>query len=129
RKEQGSRYRIKCHRKPMLAAACILFFFIGAPLGAIIRKGGMGLPTVFAIIFFLTFHIISFSMEKLVIAGGIEAWPGIWVSTLVLLPIGLWLTWKAALDSPLLDSDAYYRGWERFRSLFRRRYADPTTVQ
>ena len=129
RKEQVSRYRIEWHRKPMLAAACILFFFIGAPLGAIIRKGGMGLPVVFAIVFFLAFHIISFSTEKLVIADGVEAWPGMWISTLVLLPIGLVLTWKAASDSPLFDSDAYYRGWERFRSLFRRSHADPTTVQ
>ncbi|MEO8591595.1 MAG: LptF/LptG family permease, partial [Flavobacteriales bacterium] len=129
RKEQVSRYRIEWHRKPMLAAACILFFFIGAPLGAIIRKGGMGLPTVFAIVFFLTFHIISFSTEKLVIAGGVEAWPGMWISTLVLLPIGLLLTWKAASDSPLFDSDAYYRGWERFRSLFQRSHAGSSTVQ
>ncbi len=129
RKELVSRYRVEWHRKPMLAAACILFFFIGAPLGAIIRKGGMGLPTVFAIVFFLTFHIISFSTEKLVIADGVEAWPGMWISTLVLLPIGLLLTWKAASDSPLFDSDAYYRGWERFRSLFRRSHARSTTVQ
>ena len=69
--EQVNRFRIEWHRKLMLAFACLVFFFIGAPLGAIIRKGGMGLPTVFAIMFFLVFHIISFSMEKLAIAGGI----------------------------------------------------------
>jgi lipopolysaccharide export system permease protein len=119
RQEQVSRHRIEWHRKPMLAITCIIFFLIGAPLGAIIRKGGMGLPVVFAIVFFLIFHIVSFSMEKLVIAGGIEAWPGMWIASLVLLPVGLFLTWKAATDSPLLDADAYYRGWERLRSLFR----------
>ena len=59
---------------------------------------------------------------------GIEAWPGMWISTLVLLPVGLLLTWKAASDSPLFDSDAYYRGWERFRSLFRRKHAHSATV-
>ena len=123
RQEQVSRHRIEWHRKPMLAITCIIFFLIGAPLGAIIRKGGMGLPVVFAIVFFLIFHIVSFSMEKLVIAGGIEAWPGMWIASLVLLPIGLFLSWKAATDSPLLDADAYYRGWERLRSLFRPRNA------
>jgi lipopolysaccharide export system permease protein len=128
RQEQVSRHRIEWHRKPMLAITCIIFFLIGAPLGAIIRKGGMGLPVVFAIVFFLIFHIVSFSMEKLVIAGGIEAWPGMWVASLVLLPIGLFLTWKAATDSPLLDADAYYRGWERLRSLFRPRNAHTPAV-
>lgn len=121
RQEQISKFNVEWHRKPMLAAACLLFFFIGAPLGAIIRKGGMGLPVVFAIIFFLVFHIISFSTEKLVISGKLMAWPGMWISSMVLLPVGMLLTWKATTDSPLFDADAYYRGWERFRSLFRRR--------
>lgn len=123
-----ARFRIEWHRKLMLAFACIVFFFIGAPLGAIIRKGGMGLPTVFAILFFLIFHVISFSTEKLVVAGELQAWPGMWISTLVLLPVGVWLTRTAATDSPLLDRDAYYRGWYRLRSLFRRD-ADPPAVQ
>ena len=127
RLEQITRFRIEWHRKFMLAFTCMVFFFIGAPLGAIIRKGGMGLPTVFAIIFFLIFHIVSFSMEKLAIAGGIDPWPGMWISTLILIPIGIFITWKAATDSPLFEADAYYRGWERFRSLFRR-HEDPSTV-
>lgn len=129
RQEQISKFRVEWHRKPMLALACLLFFFIGAPLGAIIRKGGMGLPVVFAIIFFLIFHIVSFSTEKLVIAGNLEPWPGMWISTMVLLPVGVLLTWKATTDSPLFDADAYYRGWERFRSLFRRRNAHPSALQ
>lgn len=119
RKEQVSRHRIEWHRKPMLAFTCLVFFLIGAPLGAIIRKGGMGLPVVFAIVFFLVFHIVSFSMEKLVIAGELEAWPGMWLATLVLLPVGLFLFWKASADSPLLEADAYYRGWDRLKRTFR----------
>lgn len=129
RTAQIAKYRVEQHRKPMLAFACLLFFFIGSPLGAIIRKGGMGLPVVAAIVFFLVFHIISFSTEKLVVAGELPAWPGMWISTLVLLPIGVLLTWKATADSPLFDRDAYYRGWERFRSMFRRKHAGPATVQ
>ncbi len=129
RREQVSRHRIEWHRKPMLAVTCLVFFLIGAPLGAIIRKGGMGLPVVFAILFFLVFHIVSFSMEKLVIAGELEAWPGMWLATLILLPVGLFLLWKAATDSPLLDADAYYRGWDRIRRTFRgSRHAHPPAV-
>jgi lipopolysaccharide export system permease protein len=129
RHSQIARFRIEWHRKPMLAIACIVFFFIGAPLGAIIRKGGMGLPVVAAMIFFLVFHIISFSTEKLVIAGSVGAWQGMWTSTLVLLPLGAWLTWKAALDSPLFDRDAYHRAWERARALFQRKHAHTAAVQ
>jgi lipopolysaccharide export system permease protein len=129
RKEQLSRFQLEWHRKRMLAAACLIFFFIGAPLGAIIRKGGMGLPVVFAIIFFLIFHIVSFSTEKLVISGAFDAWPGMWISSMVLIPMAALLTWKASTDSPLFDADAYYRGWERVRSLFRRDHAHPPTVQ
>lgn len=129
RMEQISRFQVEWHRKPMLALACLLFFFIGAPLGAIIRKGGMGLPVVFAIMFFLVFHIISFSTEKLVISGKLAPWPGMWISSMVLLPIGILLTWKASTDSPLFDADAYYRGWERVRSLFRRHHAHPPALQ
>lgn len=130
RQEQLARFDAEWHRKPMLAAACLVFFLIGAPLGAVIRKGGMGLPVVLAILFFLVFHIVSFATEKLVVAGEMGAWPGMWMGLLVLLPIGLFITWKASADSPLLDRDAYYRGWERLRSrLGRRKDARTAAVQ
>ena len=129
RSGQIAHFNVEWHRKPMLAFACLLFFFIGAPLGAIIRKGGMGLPVVFAIVFFLVFHIVSFSTERLVIAGEMNAWPGMWISTLVLLPIGIFLTWKATTDSPLFVADAYYRGWQRLRSFFMRQHAHTPTLQ
>ena len=130
RRLQLAGYNIEWHRKITLAVACLLMFFIGAPLGAIIRKGGMGLPTVFAIVFFLIFHIISYSTERLVKTGTLEPWPGMWISSMVLLPIGLWLTWKAATDSPVLDRDASYRALDRLRSRLRpRRHAHPTALQ
>ncbi|MFN3874916.1 MAG: LptF/LptG family permease, partial [Flavobacteriales bacterium] len=129
RREGIARFEAEWHRKPMLAAACLVFFLIGAPLGAIIRKGGMGLPVVLAIAFFLVFHITSFATEKMVVAGTLRAWPGMWMGLLVLLPIGLFITWKAAQDSPLLDRDAYYRALERLRALLRRADADPAAVQ
>lgn len=131
RTSQLARFSAEWHRKPMLAAACLVFFLIGAPLGAIIRRGGMGLPVVLAILFFLVFHIVSFATEKLVIAGEMQGWPGIWMGLIVLLPIGLFITWKASSDSPLLDRDAYHRGWEKLRSHWRRstKDADPAALQ
>lgn len=118
RRTRISKFGIEWHRKIMLATACLVFFFIGAPLGSIIRKGGLGAPTVFAIIFFLIFHITSFSMERLVISGKLEPFPGMWISTLVLLPIGLYLTYQAATDSPLFDRDAYARNWDKLKQRF-----------
>lgn len=129
RTDQIAKFQVEWHRKLMLAFACVVFFFIGAPLGAIVRKGGMGLPAVIAILFFLLFHIISHSTEQMVKAGTLPAWPGMWISTLVLLPIGIFITWKAATDSPLFDRDAYDRMWNRLRSLLQPRHADPSTVQ
>jgi len=119
------RYDIEWHRKLMLSFACIVFFFIGAPLGAIVCKGGMGLPAVWAIVFFLIFHIISYSTEQLVKTGELAAWPGMWISTFVLLPIGAYLTWQAATDSPLLDADAWSRGWDKLRARIHNRARTP----
>ncbi len=120
-----ARFRIEWHRKLMLAFACVVFFFIGAPLGAIVRKGGLGLPSLVAIIFFLIFHLTSDSAEQLVKSGELPAWPGMWIGTMVLLPIGFWLTWKAASDSPLFDRDAYDRVWTRLRTRFTRHAHPP----
>lgn len=129
RLEQIAKFQVEWHRKLMLAFACVVFFFIGAPLGAIVRKGGVGLPAVIAILFFLVFHILSYSTEQMVEAGTLSAWPGMWISTMVLLPIGIFLTWKAASDSPLFDRDAYARFWERLRSFLLPRHAHTSTVQ
>ncbi|MFT3885877.1 MAG: LptF/LptG family permease [Flavobacteriales bacterium] len=128
RREQIAKFQVEWHRKLMLAFACVVFFFIGAPLGAIVRKGGMGLPAMIAIIFFLVFHVVSYSTEQMVRSGTLQAWPGMWISTLILLPVGIVLTWKAATDSPLFDRDAYDRGWEKLRSRFQRRHAHPPVV-
>ncbi|MBZ0206361.1 MAG: LptF/LptG family permease [Flavobacteriales bacterium] len=129
RATQIAKFQVEWHRKLMLAFACVVFFFIGAPLGAIVRKGGMGVPAVIAIVFFLIFHILSYSTEQMVRSGALPAWPGMWISTFVLLPIGVFLTWKAATDSPLFDRDAYDRIWNGFSSLFKPRHAHPPTVQ
>lgn len=128
-KEQLARYSIEWHRKLMLSFACVIFFFIGAPLGAIVRKGGLGLPVVIAVLFFLVFHVISYSTEQMVKGLDLSPWPGMWISTLAVFPVGLFLTYKAATDSPLLDSDAYHRAWEKLLRKGSKPHADPAVVQ
>jgi len=102
-----SRYEAEWHRKFTLSIACIVLFFIGAPLGAIIRKGGLGMPVVISIVFFIIFHILSITGEKLANEGEIETGLGMWMATLILLPVGIFLTYKATADSALFDVDAY----------------------
>jgi lipopolysaccharide export system permease protein len=92
-------YRIEWQRKFSLSLACLTLFFIGAPLGAIIRKGGIGMPTVVALIMFIIFYVISVVGEKSAKEGAISPFLGMWISTLVLLPIGLYLTYRANIDS------------------------------
>jgi lipopolysaccharide export system permease protein len=103
------RYDIEWQRKFTLSIACLILFFIGAPLGTIIRKGGFGLPVVMSVLFFVIFHIISMIGEKSAREGVLDAFSGMWLSSMVFLPIGIILTFKATTDSPLFDSDAWAR--------------------
>lgn len=112
-KRSISRHLIEWHRKFTLSFACIILFFIGAPLGAIIRKGGLGLPVVISVLFFLVFHITSISFEKLAKQGEVEPAFGMWVASAVLLPIGLYLTYKASTDSALFDMETYTKSIDR----------------
>lgn len=101
------RYRIEFHRKFTLAVSCLLLFAIGAPLGAIIRKGGLGLPVIMAIIFFLIYHIISTVAEKSAKDGAISPILGMWMAIIVLSPLAGFLTYKSTTDSALFDIDQY----------------------
>jgi lipopolysaccharide export system permease protein len=101
------------HKKFTFSIACFLLFFIGAPLGAIIRKGGLGLPAVISTIFFILFWILSFTGEKYTIEGVLPAWQGMWIAPAVLLPIGIFLTYKATVDASLLDMDTWTRIFNR----------------
>jgi len=98
---------IEYQRKFTLSVSCLLLFFIGAPLGAIIRKGGLGLPVVMAVVFFLIYHIISTVSEKSAIQGNITPALGIWMAIIVLSPLGAFLTYKATVDSALFDISSY----------------------
>jgi len=101
------RYILEYHKKFTLAISCLLLFSIGAPLGAIIRKGGLGLPVVMAIIFFLIYHIISTIAEKSAKEGDIGPIMGTWTAIIVLTPLAIFLIYKAATDSSLFDIENY----------------------
>jgi len=103
------RYKVEWHKKFTLSFACFILFFIGAPLGAIIRKGGLGLPVVVSAVFFIFFHILNMAGEKSAKEMALTAFQGLWLASAVLLPIGIFLTYKATTDSTLLDTEAYHR--------------------
>ena len=111
------RSKVEWHKKMSLPVSIMIFFLIGAPLGAIIRKGGLGLPVVVSIIFFVIYYIISLSGEKLAKEGSWDAVYGMWLSTFILTPIAIYLTYKATNDSALLDTD-WYAG--KFKALYER---------
>lgn len=101
------RYLVEYHKKFTLSFSCLVLFFIGAPLGAIIRKGGLGLPVVISVLFFLVFHIISTVGEKSVREGNMTPFLGMWLAIIVLTPLGLFLTYKATSDSAIFDIEIY----------------------
>ncbi|AMR31450.1 permease [Mucilaginibacter sp. PAMC 26640] len=110
------RYIMEYHKKFTLGAACIVLFLIGAPLGAIIRKGGLGLPVVVSVIFFLIYYIIGTIGEKSAKEGDLSPIIGSWIAIAVLFPIGIFLSYKAATDSALFDMDIYKRYFKRLRN-------------
>jgi lipopolysaccharide export system permease protein len=106
-------HKIERHRKFTLSFACVVLFLIGAPLGSIIRKGGLGLPLVISVFFFIAFHIVNTTGEKMVREDTMLPGAGMWMSTAVLIPIGLFLTWKAMKDSNLFNAEFYFRTMRR----------------
>jgi lipopolysaccharide export system permease protein len=108
-------HEIEWHRKFTLSVACLVLFLIGAPLGSIIRRGGLGTPLVFAIIFFVIFHLFNTFGEKFVKSEQASPMNGMWLSTYVLIPIGIFLTYKAMRDSQLFNQEFYYRSFKSLR--------------
>ncbi|MCC8411184.1 LptF/LptG family permease [Mucilaginibacter sp. UR6-1] len=111
---------VEYQKKFTLSVACLVLFLIGAPLGAIIRKGGLGMPVVISVVFFLLYHIISTIGEKGVKDGAIPPFIGMWIAIFVLSPVGMFLSYKAATDSALFDMEAYKRFFNR---IFKRKAA------
>lgn len=117
--ENIRRYFVEYQKKYNLSVACLVLFLIGAPLGSIIRKGGLGLPVVVSVVFFLIYYIITTIGEKSVKGGDINKYLGMWISIITLLPIGLFLTYKAATDSALFDMEIYKRFINRVTTKFK----------
>lgn len=108
------RHAIELQKKFTLSFACIIFFFIGAPLGAIIRKGGLGTPLVISVFLFIFYYIIDNTGYKLARDGKWDVIEGMWLSAAVLLPMGIFFTYKAVNDSAVFNKDAYLNFFRRF---------------
>ena len=108
------RHEIEWHRKFTLSFACLIFLFIGAPLGAIIRKGGLGMPTVISTLLFIMYYIISLTGEKFVRESVLSSFQGMWLSSFILVVAGVFLTYEATNDSAILNIDTYMN-WLRDR--------------
>ena len=116
--ERVYRHQIEWHRKFTLSFACLVLFLVGAPLGAFVRKGGLGMPVVFSLIFFVLYHMVSITGEKLAREAVLTPFWGMWLSSAVLLPIGLFLTYKSTQDSALFDKHAYIQFFKKIFSVF-----------
>ncbi len=114
-------FKLEWQRKFAFSLACMVLFFIGAPLGSIIRKGGMGMPLIIAIIFFLIFHLLNMFGEKFVKTEVLSPFVGMWLAIIVLTPVGIFLTYKAMNDSQLFNKDLYLNFYRKTTSLFSKR--------
>lgn len=116
--ENLNQFLIAWHKKFTLSFACMLLFLIGAPLGAIIRKGGLGMPVVIAIGFFIVYFIMSSTGEKLAQQGSVQPWYGMWLASAILLPIAFIIMAAARNDSSLFNKELYVRLWIKIKDLF-----------
>ncbi|RPD38649.1 LptF/LptG family permease [Chitinophaga barathri] len=114
-------FKVEWQRKFSLAAACIVLFLIGAPLGSIIRKGGLGTPLVFAVIFFVIFNIFFMLGEKMARKDVMASWSGMWLANIALLPIAAFLVYKAMNDSNLFNKEAYFRAFNTVKKYIQKR--------
>ncbi len=115
------RHEIEMHKKFTLSIACLIFFFIGAPLGAIIGKGGLGMPVIISIVLFIIYYIIDNSGVKMARDGKLGVWEGMWLSSAVLFPLGVFFTYKAINDSVLFNWDVIHESILNFLGLRKQR--------
>lgn len=119
-RDDYTQHQIEWHKKLSLSIACLVLFFIGAPLGSIIRKGGLGLPLVMALLFFMIFYLLNIFGEKFTKDHVLIPIIGMWLPVIVLTPVGFFLTYKAMHDSQLFNKEYYYRVFRKLRSTYRR---------
>jgi lipopolysaccharide export system permease protein len=121
-----TQHKIEWHKKLSLSVACLVLFFIGAPLGSIIRKGGLGLPLVMALLFFMIFYLLNIFGEKFTKDNIVDPVFGMWLPVIVLSPVGFFLTYKAMHDSQLFNKEYYYRALKKIRLFIQRISATST---
>ncbi len=124
-------FQIELQRKYRLAVACLLFFFIGAPLGSIIRKGGIAIPLVLTVVFFVIYFALSVIGEKIAKGSTLPVWFGTWLSSFILLPLCLFLTYHATMDTAVLSPDTYAKWMDKIKhiKLFsKKRHEDSSTL-
>jgi lipopolysaccharide export system permease protein len=107
------KYRIEWHQKIVICIACIVLFFVGAPLGAIIKKGGLGLPVIVSVIFFLAYYILTEMFKQLALEQKMPPWQALWTPLLIFLPVSIFLTIRAANDAVIFDVTTYYTWMNR----------------
>ena len=107
------RHRTEWHKKFTISLSCLLFFFIGAPLGGIIRKGGLGMPVIVSVMVFIIYYIIDNTGYKMARDGKWIVWMGMWTSSAILAPLGFFLTYKSNKDSVVLNADAYINWFKK----------------
>jgi len=112
------RHEIEWNRKFTLSFACLIFFFIGAPLGAIIRKGGLGAPVVISVLMFIIYYIIDNTGYKMAREGIWTSFEGMWLSSAILLPVGIFLTYKAVVDASLMNPEKLIKFWKNIKHIF-----------
>ncbi len=110
-------FQIELQRKYRLAVACLLFFFIGAPLGSIIRKGGIAVPLVLTVLFFVIYFALSVIGEKIAKGSTMPVWFGTWLSSFILLPLCVFLTYHATMDTAVLSPDTYAKWMEKIKNI------------
>ena len=110
-------YQIELQRKYRLAVACLLFFFIGAPLGSIIRKGGIAIPLVLTVLFFVIYFALSVTGEKIAKGSTMPVWFGTWLSSFILLPLCIFLTYHATMDTAVLSPDTYAKWMDKLKNI------------
>lgn len=116
------RHEVEWHRKLAIAFSCLVFFFIGAPLGGIIRKGGLGMPVIVSVMLFIIYYVIDNTGFKLARDGKWLAWMGMWLSTAVLAPLGAFLTYKSNRESVVFNAEAYLNALRKFLGVRGRRH-------
>ena len=116
-KKEINKHTIERHKKFTLSLACLIFFFIGAPLGAIIRKGGLGMPVVVSILMFITYYMVSITGEKFAREDVWGMFNGMWFSSSIFLGLGIFLTYKAATDSAIMNVETYQLFFKKLASL------------